>query len=440
MKKFPIVLIFMLFACNSNVEKISSDTFYMPAEWEEHEAVWLGWSKAIETGYYPSTPYIIKTLAANVNVKIAFNSNSVKKNAILYLKSKGIDSTLYKAYVIPGERYWIRDHGATFLINKKGELGVADFEWDDLGLPLTLKLRYKNNRDSINKYYFESEKRLLKTAIFDSLMGVLENAKIIKSKIIHEGGAIEVNGKGTLILCEATIFNRNLKLKKEDLEIEFKKALGVSNIIWLKNGLADDPFDLKIIADNYVGFGTGGHSDEFVRFANSNTILLSWIDEKERNKNPINTINYLRMNENYNILKQAKDQDGKPFNVIKVPQPDVISKKIIIKDKITFSNGNNIDLEEFFPSDFFPFEKPKVGDTLLKIPTASYMNYLITNKLILLPTYVKAGSSKEKEMKVLKIFKKQFPGRKIVFIDVMSQNWDGGGIHCITQQQPKTSN
>lgn len=440
MKKNLVVFFLVFLSCNSDTKKHSSDRFYMPAEWENHEAIWLGWSKAIESGYYPSTPEIIKTLAPNVQVKIAFSSIRMKQNAMKYLKSKGVDSTLYKSYVIPGERYWIRDHGATFLINKKGELGIADFEWDDLGLPLTLKLRYKNNTDSINKYYLKSKKRLLKTGSVDSIMAILENAKIVKSTIIHEGGAIEVNGKGTLILCEATVMPRNPKLKKEDLETEFKKTLGVTNIIWLKNGLADDPFDLKRIADNYVGFGTGGHTDEFVRFANPNTILLAWIDEKEKDKNAVNKMNYLRMHKNYILLKKAKDQDGKPFNIIKVPQPDIITKKIIIKNKVSFLNQKNNYIEEFIPSDFFPFEEPKIGDTLLKIPTASYMNYLVTNKLVLLPTYVKAGSSKEKEIKILKIFKKQFPGRKIVFIDVMSQNWDGGGIHCITQQQPKTHN
>jgi agmatine deiminase len=64
------------------------------------------------------------------------------------------------------------------------------------------------------------------------------------------------------------------------------------------------------------------------------------------------------------------------------------------------------------------------------------MNYLVTNGVVLLPTYMHTGSSKEKEEQVRKIFKQQFPGRKLVFIDAMNLNWSGGGIHCSTQQQP----
>lgn len=118
MKKYSIILLLVIFACKSDNKSKLDNTFYMPAEWEEHDAVWLGWSNAIEFGYYPSTPLIIKTLAPNVPVKIAFNSDRTKKKAMKYLQSKGVDTRLYKSYVIPGERYWIRDHGATFLVNK----------------------------------------------------------------------------------------------------------------------------------------------------------------------------------------------------------------------------------------------------------------------------------------------------------------------------------
>jgi len=78
-----------------------------------------------------------------------------------------------------------------------------------------------------------------------------------------------------------------------------------------------------------------------------------------------------------------------------------------------------------------------LGDTLLRVPAASYMNYLVTNGVVILPSYIQVGSSKEKEQKVKEIFQKQFPDREIKFIDAMPINWSGGGIHCSTQQQPK---
>ncbi len=297
-----------------------------------------------------------------------------------------------------------------------------------------MQQKYEGNLDSVSKYYALGNEKRLKTATVDSQMAIVEGAKILKTNVIHEGGAIEVNGAGTLILCEATVLQRNPGLKKEYIETEVKRVLGVSNVIWMKQGLADDPLQfVRRITANYVGGGTGGHTDEFVRFANENTILLAWVDEKEKKQNPINEMNYERMTENYNILKNAKDQDGKSFKIIKIPLPDLISKKVIAREKID-STEVTLDVEI---SEFIPSEKPIAGDTLLRVPASSYMNYLVTNGLVLLPTYTHFGSSKQKEDAVRKIFEDQFPGRKIIFIDAIMQNWSGGGIHCSTQQQPK---
>ncbi len=436
MKKtfFFLLATLLMIACNTKKYECSAETFYMPAESEPHDAVWLGWEKDSLRGYYPAVVDIIKALASNVTVKIAFNNDTLLRQAKMYLALQGIDSTMYKSYIMPGDRYWIRDHGAAFLVNGKGELGVADFAWNSYGYPGFLEIKYNGNKDSVDHYLNLRKEFRMKTAAVDSLMAVAEGATILKTDVNHEGGAIEVNGAGTLILCEATLFQRNPEMKKEYIETEFKRVLGVSNIIWVKKGLADDPQNFfRRIAANYYGGGTGGHTDEFVRFANPKTILLAWVDEKEKDLNPINQMNYERMNENYNILKNAKDQDGKPFTIIKVPLPDLITKKIQAREKIdSLEVTFDVDMKSFIPA-----EAPKAGDSIYRVPAGSYMNYLVTNNTVLLPTYIAYGSSKEKEEQVRKIFEEQFPGRKLVFIDAMMQNWSGGGIHCSTQQQPK---
>jgi agmatine deiminase len=416
--------------------------FYMPAEWEPHDAVWLGWPKENLSGKYstgndtlfhPAILNLIKALIPHVLIKIAVRSDSLLHEAKKYLLlDQNLDPARIKFYLMPGDFYWMRDYGASFLINDAGELGVADFDWSMYGYPGFLKEKY-NSQDSITKYI-----RLdinPQTGQIDSLMGVVENATIKKTNVVHEGGALEVNGKGTIILCEATVLQRNPGQTKERLEKEFEKVLGVTKIIWLKKGLADDPhWFYRRIVNNYVGGGTGGHTDEFVRFANPNTILLAWVNEEEKDKNPVNKINYIRMNENLKILEQSTDQDGKSFNIIKVPLPDLISKELISPGQIDkFISPLALDLK---PDAFIPSEAPKEGDTLLRVAASSYLNYLVTNGIVILPTYTHMGSSKEKEEEVRKIFKRQFPGREIVFIDVMPQNWYGGGIHCSTQQQP----
>lgn len=428
--KYIIILLIItcLFSC-----KNKSEQFYMPAEWEPHDAIWLGWEKDTTYQYYPVVADIIKSAAPHVAIKIAFDSDSLLQTAKARLRLLGIDTTMYKSYIMPGDRYWIRDHGAAFLINEKGELGVADFAYNGYGYPGFLKEKYVGNMDSV-KFYVEKRKdRMNKTGSVDSLMAVAEGALRLTTNVKHEGGAIEVNGSGTLILCEATVFQRNPELARDYIETEFKRVLGVTNIIWMKKGLADDPLHFfRRITGNYYGGGTGGHTDEFVRFANAKTVMLAWIDENEKDLNPINQMNYERMSENYKILQQSKDPEGKPFNIIKVPLPDFMTKKITVRKIDSTETTLDVDVSRFIPS-----EQPKKGDTLLRVPAASYMNYLVTNGVVLLPSYTAMGSSQVKEAQVKTIFQKAFPGREIIFINAMQLNWNGGGIHCSTQQQPK---
>lgn len=437
----PIQQIFQLATMVSSLMIFSScgkptDQFHMPAEWEQHGAIWLGWEKDTIRGYYPPIVKAINTLTPNVTVKMAFNSDSLMQVAKRYLVAQKVDTTNIRFYVMPGDGYWIRDHGAAFLINGKGELGVADFAWNSYGRPGFLKEKYNGNMDSVKKYMDKYKDARKKTGSVDSLMAVTEGAKILKTDVVHEGGAIEVNGKGMLILCESTVFERNPDLTKEYIESEFNRVLGVAKIIWMKKELADDPlhFFRKITA-NYYGGGTGGHTDEFVRFANATTILLAWVDESEKDLSPVNQMNFERMSENLKILEQATDQDGKPFTIVKVPLPDFMFKKVAVRKKIEDTEATlDIEFDGFISS-----EAPKLGDSVLRVPAASYMNYLVTNGLVILPTYTAMGSSKEKEARVEKIFKDHFPNRKIVYINMMPQNWEGGGLHCSTQQQPAKS-
>ncbi len=427
-KLFFFLNVVIVLSCNQKQDK-----YYMPAEWEQQDAVWLGWEEDSSFGFYPVVAEMIKTLTPTVTVKIAFDSDSLMQTAKEYLKRQQVDTSNIRFYVMPGDRYWIRDHGAAFLINIKGELGVADFDWNQYGFPQFLEEKYNNNQDSVKKYLNKRLPSINKTGAVDSLMAVAEGAKIFKTKVVTEGGNIEVNGKGTLIVCESAMKNRNPELTKEFMESELKNVLGVSKVIWIKQGLAEDPNGFfRRITGNYVGGGVQ-HSDEFVRFSNANTILLAWVDEAEKNLNPINKMNYQRLNETFQTLKNATDQDGKPFNIVKVPLPDLITKKIVAIQDYTSNVSYDIPANSFYIS-----EAPKVGDTLLRVPASSYLNYLVTNGLVLISSYTLEGSSKEKEDRVRKIFEEQFPKRKIVFINAMPQNWHGGGIHCSTQQQPRT--
>lgn len=220
MKKILYALnILVLLSCNQQEDKYS-----MPAEWEKQDAVWLGWQADSTLGFYPVVREMIKTLTPKVTVKIAFDSDSLMQTAKSYLKRQQVDTSNIKFYVMPGDRYWIRDNGAAFLVNSNGELGVADFGWNHYGFPQFMKEKYNNNQDSINKYLNKRLLSMTKSGTVDSLMAVAEGAKIFKTTVVAEGGNIEVNGKGTLIVCKAAMKNRNPDLTKEFMESEFKKV------------------------------------------------------------------------------------------------------------------------------------------------------------------------------------------------------------------------
>jgi agmatine deiminase len=428
-QKIILIIMVALLAVGCHTKE---STFYMPAEFEPQEAVWFGWSD--NPDYFPVIAEVIKNLQPAVQVKVVAASDSLVSQAKQVLNEYAIDTTTsVRFFMMPGERYWIRDHGASFLINNKGELAVADFNWSLYGIEGWYQQKYDHNKDSVEKYlkrYFDPA-----TGKVDSLMAVAENATIIKSNVVIEGGSIEVNGKGTLIVCEAVTMQRNPGKSKAQLEEGFKRALGVSKIIWMKEGLIDDAHIQQIHFKKYVTMGTGGHTDEFVRFADGNTVLLAWVDEKEINNHPFNKINFDRMSENFRILEQSTDQDGKPLRIIKVPLPDPIERKIVVKQKLDPTDQVNVT-----PRYFLQRDAPAVGDTLVNVSASSYMNYLVSNSVIILPTYTAQGSSFEKENQVRDIMKSVFPDRNLVWVECMPQNWQGGGIHCSTQQQPKSKN
>lgn len=422
------ILLVQLSCINKN-----SHEYYMPAEFDPHEAVWIGW-KHDGDNYKSVSIDMINALKNNVQIKMVTGTDSAQQSVQNILLKNNIDISEIEWHIFPDNTFWMRDHGAPFMIDKKGNLAIVDFAYNSNGMPQYLEWRY--GKDSEDFHTFMKRYNNNNRENVDSLMGVSQGAKIFKSSIIVEGGGIEVNGKGTIILAESVTLDRNPGLTKEEIELEFKKAMNITNVIWLKKGLADDPHKFRQITGIYFGYGVGGHTDEFVRFANPTTIFLAWVNEEEKDLHPINRMNYERMSENLKILKQATDQDGNPFDIVKIPIPDPIYRSFFVKKQ----NSKNPDRKSPFSMSIETlqsFYNVNEGDTLEFVAAASYMNYFITNGVILLPTYINEGSSIDKEEEVKEKFMKYFPNRKLAFINTIPLNYDGGGMHCGTQQQPK---
>ena len=140
------------------------------------------------------------------------------------------------------------------------------------------------------------------------------------------------------------------------------------------------------------------------------------------------------MSKNLEILESSTDQDGNPIKVIKVPIPDLSFQEVEVVEKMEGEYDLNVPLDMIGKSE----RELKLGDKLKRVPASSYLNYLVTNGVVLLPSYISETTSEEKEAKVKSIFQEAFPERELIFLNVMKLNYFGGGIHCITQQEPKS--
>jgi agmatine deiminase len=216
---------------------------------------------------------------------------------------------------------------------------------------------------------------LLKDCQIPEIINRKMHLRCFEPGIVLEGGSIEVNGKGTVLTTEQCLLNknRNPHLDKRQIETLLKEYLGVKHIIWLKNGI--------------IGDDTDGHIDDLARFVNQSTVVCGYEEDK-------NDENYAILKENYEILRQSLDQDGNKLNVIKLPMPGVVSTP----------------------------EK--------RLP-ASYANFYIGNKTVLVPVF---GHKNDKV--ALSIIQEQFPERKVAGVNCVDLVHGLGTIHCITQQQP----
>ncbi len=194
--------------------------------------------------------------------------------------------------------------------------------------------------------------------------------------IVLEGGAIEVNGQGLCITTEQCLLNpnRNGGLTKSEMESYLKRYLGVRQIIWCQG--------------NIEGDDTDGHIDNLVRFVNPGTVLCAW--EADRT-DP----NHACLKENLKIIESFRDENRRPLNIVHFPMPG----------RITGDEG--------------------------RLP-ASYANFYIGNRAVLLPTYNHPNDAVAES-----ILKQLFPDREIVGIPCETFVWGLGAIHCVTQQQPE---
>ena len=410
------------FAANDNTG-FAVNRYRISGEFEPTRAIWLGYN----AGHSELTLALIKILKPHVASKLVAVDAKSRAAAQELLTSGGVSLNNIEFLVEPKSLFFYRDV-AVFANATDGKRIVINMRWQYYGQPGWCKRRHGSNSDRLNS--------CIATALEshnDFGIAVARNAgvPIVQSNLILEGGAVEANGKGLLLANESLCLQRNPGRNRVALEHEYLALPGIRKVIWLPEGLAEDPHLRATIIDNYVGWGTGGHTDEFVRFTDARTVMLAWPDDIEVVRHPVAKLNRRRMQRCFEILSKATDAGGEPLRVLKVPMPKIIERPIFLS-----ATADGTQSAEW-SADFFPeSERRREGDRVIQVASASYMNFIIANDVLVLPSYVAHGTSRSTEARVIRMFEAAFPGRKIQLINAIGANWVGGGPHCATLREP----
>lgn len=404
-----LVLAICIAACSTS---ITDKDYRMVAEFEPTEYLILSFRAGThEMGSVSDDTLTVALLnALTPHVKVLFIYKDTAQ--LSFMKSKlfewGLDTVnivfMYSEAKGGGA---ITDKAPLILANGKGELATINFGWGCYGL------------------LPPGDSCTIRDGDYDVMLAKDLNVRVLgKSNLVWEGGAKENNSKGTLLLVEQLELQRNPGFTKEQIEQEHISKLNLKKVIWLKKGVIEDDM-LTVLPGGYYPVGCGGHVDEFCRFVNDSTIMLAITSIEESKTDSIALENYKRMEENHEILKNATDQDGKPFHIIRVPVAEISSYEMKYEDILPWY------------IDYYKGTKP--GQTVKTIAASSYLNFIIANDVVVTAKYWKEGrseASRIKDEKVYEIFTKAFPSKKIIQIDMEGYNTEGGGMHCYSYNLP----
>jgi agmatine deiminase len=271
--------------------------FRMPAEWEKHEATWLGWPHELTDWPGKFAPIrwafaeMVRLLSQVERVFLLVEDGAAEKKARGILKKAGAKLESVEFFCAPTDRGWMRDSGPICVKNEAGEVAYNHFIFNGWA-------KYANHKKDAAVVNKANER--LKRRVFLPLRD--------GRRVVLEGGSIDVNGKGTLLTTEeclqSKVQERNPGFSKEDYAEVFRNYLGIANVLWLKNGIAGDD--------------THGHVDDLTRFVNATTVVT--IVEEDR-EDP----NYPALQENIVRLRLMRDQDGRPLQIETLPMPKAVT-------------------------------------------------------------------------------------------------------------------
>ncbi len=270
--------------------------FRMPAEWEPHEATWLGWPHELTDwpGKFAPIPWafaeIVRHLSRVERVFLMVESADAEKRVRGILRKAGADLEQVVFFRVPTDRGWMRDSGPICVKSADGEVAYSHFVFNGWA-------KYANHKK--DAAVVDKANQKLKRRIFEPTHK--------GRRVVLEGGSIDVNGRGTLLTTEeclqSKVQERNAGFTKEDYEEVFREYLGVTKVLWLGNGISGDD--------------THGHVDDLTRFVDERTVVT--IVEEDRAD-----ANYAALRENFERLQKMTDQDGNELRVETLPMPKAV--------------------------------------------------------------------------------------------------------------------
>ena len=277
-------------------ERLMSDSFRMPAEWEPHHATWIGWPHNASDwpGKFAAIHWvygeIVRSVAPGEVVRILVNSAEHERRARRLLTSVGVAVERVQFLRFPTNRGWTRDFGPCFVrrAGPPAQVAIARFRFNGWA-------KYPN---------WQKDYRVPERAAQQLKLRLLP-ARAGKRDVVLEGGSIDVNGRGTLLTTEECLLDsavqvRNPGLGRADLEGVLRTSLGATNVLWLGRGIAGDD--------------THGHVDDLCRFVNPRTVVLC------RETDPKDA-NYAALEENRERLEGMRLEDGTKLDVVSLPMP-----------------------------------------------------------------------------------------------------------------------
>lgn len=332
------------------------DGYAMPAEWAPHTRTWMCWPCRTEVWGGPEGLLRAKQAMARVARAIStFEPVVIAVRPEDAAEPKLATANKVETFEVPLDDSWARDIGPSFVTGADDKATVC-WQFNAWG----------------NKYHPYGE-----DASFAARIGNRLGMKIYLAPMVCEGGAIHVDGEGTLLTCEQTLLNvnRNPELSQQEVEETLALYTGARKIVWLGEGFSDDETD--------------GHVDNIACFAAPGRVIVGVPSSKSHP-------DFEPVREAIRRLREAHDAHGRRFEIIEIAQPKKLRKD---------HRGR-------------PYQ-------------ASYINFYLCNGGLVMPSFDDPNDEPAREA-----LAQAFPGRDILQVDALDIVEGGGGIHCITQQEP----